>query len=108
MSVLGVIGRGYSTYQLIVSIIISIGLIGGGIYLLSTNQQPIQPPSVPGMPAPPQLPVSNTPRQVGGIVMIIVGVLSPIVAWLRRKIVRSSPELAEVVGGLDVIKVLGI
>ena len=84
MSVLGVIGRGYSTFQLVVAIIISIGLIAGGIYLMAGD------------------------NVISGGVMIGVGILSPIAAWLRRKLIRASPELAEIAGGLDVIKVLGI
>lgn len=109
------IGRGYSTFQLIVAIIFSIGMIAGGIYLLTTDQQPIQPPSLPPlgpgmppMPPMPSIPVTNTPRQIGGIFMIVIGVLSPIAAWIRRKLIRSNPTLASAAGAIDVARWLNI
>ena len=105
------IGRGYSTFQFIVAIIVSIGLIAGGIYLLSTPPSPSQTPSIvpppfPGAPSVPGMPApgSNAGRVVGGSLMIVLGILSPIAAWIRRKLIRSNPTLATLAGALDVAK----
>jgi hypothetical protein len=103
MSILGIIGRGYSTYQLVVTIIFSMIFIGLGIYLM-TGKAP-QPQPIPGQPPNP---ISNLPATIIGGIMIFMGIVSPIAAWLRRKLIRSSPELAEVAGGLDVIRLLGV
>jgi hypothetical protein len=114
MDALASVGRGYSTFQLIIAVIFSLGMIAGGIYLLSTDQQPIQPPSlpplVPGMPSPPMpsIYVSNTPRMIGGAVMIVIGVLSPIAAWIRRKLIRSNPMIASIAGAIDVARLVDI
>lgn len=113
MDALASIGRGYSTFQLIIAVIFSIAMIAGGIYLLSTDQKPITPPSLPPVPGMPPMPmpsiqVSNTPRQIGGIVMIVMGVLSPIAAWIRRKLIRSNPLIASIAGAIDVAKYVDV
>jgi hypothetical protein len=115
MDALASVGKGYSTFQLIIAVIFSLGMIAGGIYLLSTDQQPIQPPSLPplgpGMPPTPpmpSIPVSNTPRMIGGAVMIVIGVLSPIAAWIRRKVIRSNPLIASLAGAIDVARLVNV
>jgi len=98
MDGLASVGRAFATPQFIVAVIFGVGLIIGGIYLLVTPPPP--EPSLPGLPPPP--PPSRAGRMAGGGVMVVIGSIIPYAAWWRRKLIRSNPNVAALVGLLDV------
>jgi hypothetical protein len=114
---LGSVGRGYSTLQLVVSIIVSVGLIAGGIYLIIAGTESSQHTSyVPGPPGSPPIPVPsdvfNSTTRYGyiavGTLMLIAGITTPFLAWIRRKLIRSNPLIAAAAGALDVAKLIRV
>lgn len=90
------IGRGYSTFQLVVTIIFSVGMIAAGLYILT--KQPPEQPSQPGKPV--------IPDSILGTIAIFIGILAPIAAWVRRKLIRSNPVIAEIAGAVDIARFL--
>ena len=112
MDELGSIGRAFATPQFVISVIIGLLMIAGGVYLL-VGFKPIQPPTtqthLPGMPptASSDFTSSQTSSAtIGGIILIVIGCIIPFAAWWRRKLIKSNPGIAAAVGFLDVASML--
>jgi len=109
MDELGAIGRAFATPQFVISVIIGLLMIAGGVYLL-VGFKPVQPPTthLPGMPptAPSVTSSQTSSATIGGIILIVIGCFIPFAAWWRRKLIKSNPGIAAVVGFFDVASML--
>ena len=90
------IGRGLSNVNFGISAIVSIGLIGGGIYFL-TNKTADPSKIDPNIP-------SNESPSMFGISMIIFGLIILGLALTTRTLVRKSDSFARFVGVLDILR----
>jgi len=108
MDELGSIGRAFATPQFIFATIIGLLMIAGGMFLLF-GYKPIQPPTtqthLPGMPSD-STTSQTSATTIGGIILIVIGCFIPFAAWWRRKIIKSNPGVAAIVGFFDVASML--
>lgn len=98
MDGLASIERALATPRFIWALVISIGLVAAGIYLV-TSYKPAPGPTI----------ITDTKEKaakVGGWFMIVVGTISPFAAWFRRSLVRSSPQVASIFGLMDIARLL--
>jgi hypothetical protein len=104
------IARASATPAFIVAIVVGLGLIAGGIYLLASRPVSMSaPPLVPGgkpQPIPTINNAVNTGRTIGGAIMIVFGVLIPLSGWIRRMTIRSNPDVAALAGMIDVARMI--
>jgi len=92
------IGRGLNNVNFGISALLSLGLIGGGIYfLVNKNADPRKvDPNIP----------SNEPPNAFGIAMVLFGVILLAISWTTRRLVRKNDDFARFVGMIDIFNIL--
>ena len=91
-------GRGLNNVNFGITAVISLGMIGVGIYFVVNKNANVNKVD-PNFP-------SNEPPSILGIAMILFGVGLLAIGWTTRKLVSKSDTFARFVGVLDIFDIL--
>lgn len=97
MDSLASIGRYWASPQFYLTLIVAMGFIGFGLYMIITKKQE----TIPGIPSS-----QNEPPSIIGAVLITYGIGMFFFGWIRRKLIRSNPTVAAISGALDISTLL--
>lgn len=97
MDTLAYVGKGYSTYSLVVSTIIGIVLIIIAILMFISASKGVEQSNDPKYK-----PMSVEMKVGIGIGLLVLGFILPYGSWVSRKMVRGNNKYAAAVGGIGI------